>query len=148
MFWSKTRNWCTSYTSCGYRIESLRDYRTCNTITLLRGTILNRAYATHKSLHIYLFLLCLLTKFGPIYLLWSPAIGWQDNTPLVGRFSKGFLDNGEYRAYWIRRAMRHMQPSRRNISKATIFVVCVPLKACFTGKTDLEIVSGGVFSWL
>ena len=31
---------------------------------LLRGVIVNRAYGTHKNLHIYLFLL---TIFGPIY---------------------------------------------------------------------------------
>ena len=33
-------------------------------LALLRGTILNRTYATHKNLNNYLFLL---TKFGPIY---------------------------------------------------------------------------------
>ena len=31
---------------------------------LLRGTIVNRTYGTHKKLYIFLFLL---TKFGPIY---------------------------------------------------------------------------------
>ena len=31
---------------------------------ILRGTIVNRTYGTHKNLHIYLFLP---TTFGPIY---------------------------------------------------------------------------------
>ena len=33
-------------------------------IHLLRGTIVNRTYGTHKNLHVHLFLL---TIFGPIY---------------------------------------------------------------------------------
>ena len=33
-------------------------------VVLLRGTIVNRAYGTHKNLYISLFLLAI---FGPIY---------------------------------------------------------------------------------
>ena len=60
-------------------------YFTVPYVVLLRGTILNRTYGTHKNLYISLFFLI----FGPIY--WSLVIVVQYSTVWCGMVWKGLV---------------------------------------------------------
>ena len=66
---------------CTYRTVSFDLFYDCHLTLLIRETIVNRTYGTHKILHISLFLL---TLFGPTrYLLWSPVIREAPSLPMI-----------------------------------------------------------------